>query len=199
MPDYLELQGRPTTVTGFVDFWAKFYGYDDATYSQNIHEKGRVTTHNVVALMGWKAGRFSKEAENYAKAVPTRVLNGSRRRPPMSDRQLLTQYHQVLGHLQAAGLARSKPIIWPVFLCHIAQPRTTPIYDVNVWIAWGRIDGWILSKHYKQMPSSFTAYLEYRTWFNGLVGTYHLEPRELDRALVTFGRFLLSPWGAGTR
>jgi hypothetical protein len=79
---------------------------------------------------------------------------------------------------------------------NIGQPQTTPICDVNVWRAWGHIEGWISPKHYRQVPTTLKDYLDYRQWFNGLASAHGLAPRELDRALMAFGQFLSSRWGA---
>jgi hypothetical protein len=74
-----------------------------------------------------------------------------------------------------------------------------PIYDVNVWRAWGHIAGWIEPEHYRLIPGTFPTYLEYRGWFNGLASTYGIEPRHLDQALVAYGRFLTDGWGVPFR
>jgi hypothetical protein len=151
-------------------------------------------------LMKWKAGpRFSASAEEYARAVPAGVFNDARLKPPLSDRDLCDQRDLILRHLQGKGLATASPLIWPVFLCHIAQPLTTPIYDVNVWRAWGHITGWIRPVHYRQRPATFGSYLEYRCWFNRLTASHGVEPRHLEQALVAYGRFLAGRWGVPFR
>ena len=154
----------------------------------------------MVALMEWKAGpRFRAKAGEYARAVPASVFNDARVKPTLSDDDLREQYGLIRQYLRAKGLATAKPRIWPIFLCHIAQPLTTPIYDINVWRAWGHIVGWVEPEHYQQRPVTFTTYLQYRGWFNGLISTYGIEPSHLDQALVVFGRFLSDEWGVPFR
>lgn len=183
------------SVPDFVDSWRSYAPSDDI-YASNINHGGAVTTDNVVALMKWKAGpRFQAKAEEWARAVPVHVFNDTRPEPTLSDEDLDSQYKLILQHLRGNGLSKSDRLIWPVFLCHVAQPQTTPIYDVNVWRAWGHIDGWITPERYRQRPTMFRTYLEYRCWFNGLTSTYGLEPRHLDQALGWYGRFLTSGWG----
>jgi hypothetical protein len=200
MAGFIELAQIEVPIPRFVTFWRGLYSLDDAKYTRNINAGGEVDTRNVVALMQWKAGpRHGARAERFGRAVPASVLNDSRTLPPLGDQDLYEQYRLISRHLKSAGLARTNPIIWPIFLCHIAQPSTTPIYDVNAWLAWRHIKGWISPLHYQQMPRKFVRYLEYRAWFNGIVSTHGIAPRELDQALVTFGRFLRSNWGRPLR
>jgi hypothetical protein len=196
---FSELTLIGTSAPKFVDFWRRSYLINDSQYVRNINADGNVTTANVVALMKWKAGRFGGKAGEYGKAVPASVFNDSRARPKLGDHDLRDQYRLMCGYLQQQGLAVTDPIIWPIFLCHIAQPRTTPIYDVNVWLAWGHIEGWIEPQHYEQRPTTLETYLEYRAWFNRLVSTQSIAPWDLDQALITFGRFLTSDWGVRSR
>jgi len=68
-----------------------------------------------------------------------------------------------------------------------------------VWRAWGHIAGWIQPEHYRLIPETFSTYLEYRHWFNGLTSTYGIEPGHLDQALVAYGRFLTNKWSVPFR
>ena len=199
MDNFARLSLAETSVPGFVGFWRSYPSGDDV-YTVNINHGGTVTTDNMVALMQWKAGpRFRARAAEFARAVPPSVFNDARRKPPLGDADLRDQYVLIRQHLRANGLATANRLIWPVFLCHIAQPLTTPIYDVNVWRAWGHIAGWIKPEHYQLRPETFSTYLEYRGWFNGLTSAYGIEPSHLDQALVAYGRFLTGGWGVPFR
>lgn len=199
MVGFIQLVPIGVSAPNFVDFWRPLYAGDDSKYVHNINVGGTVTADNVAALMEWKAGRFREQARRYGRAVPANVFNDSRARHQLSDPDLQDQFRLICQHLQCENLARSEPIIWPIFLCHIAQPRTTPIYDVNVWRAWGHIQGWIQPRHYHEVPTKFETYLEYRAWFNGLVSTHGIAPRDLDQSLIAFGRFLVSRWAVPFR
>jgi hypothetical protein len=195
MDNFTQLSLAATSAPGFVSFWRSYAPGDDV-YAANVNHGGTVTIDNVVALMQWKAGRrFQARAAEFARAVPASVFNDARLKPPLSDEDLRTQYDLIRQHLRAKGLATANRLIWPIFLCHVAQPLTTPIYDINAWRAWGRVSGWIKPEHYRLRPTTFSTYLEYRAWFNGLASTYGIEPRHLDQALVTYGRFLTGSWG----
>ncbi len=199
MAGFIKLAPIGASVPDFVDFWRPLYTGDDRKYDHNINVDGTVTSDNVAALMEWKAGRFRENARRYGRAVPANVFNDSRARHQLSDLDLRDLFKLICQHLQCTGLATSEPIIWPIFLCHIAQPRTTPIYDVNVWRAWGHIEAWIQAQHYHQVPTTFANYLKYRAWFNGLVLEHGIAPRDLDQSLIAFGQFLTSRWGVPFR
>jgi len=193
--NFARLSFAAASVPEFVSFW-RSYARGDEVYVANIHHGSAVATDNVVALMQWKAGsRFRARAEEFARAVPVSVFNDARLKPPFSDDDLRDLYDLIRQHLHGKSLATGNGIIWPVFMCHIAQPRTTPIYDVNVWRAWGNIAGWIKPEHYRLVPDKFSTYLEYRHWVKGLTSIYGIEPMHLDRALLAYGRFLASAWG----
>jgi hypothetical protein len=199
MAGFVELTHQRVNVRQFVSYWRQFYNDDDKVYFDNINVGADLTTDNLIALLNWKAqGRF-KLAENFARAITPATLNDFRPHHPITNQDVEALFGSVVEQLQNKGLARSQPLIWPVFLCHLAEPESIPMYDVNAWIAWGWIDGWIESKYYKRQPTKLATYLDFRTWFNNLVLTHSLDPRELDRALMAFGRFLLSPWGVPFR
>jgi hypothetical protein len=196
---FAQLSSAVTSVPGFVGFW-RLYAPGDDVYAANVNHGGTVTTDNAVALMQWKAGpRFRARAEEFARAVPASAFNDARLKPPLSDENLRDQYDMIRQHLRGKGLATANQLIWPIFLCHVAQPLTTPIYDVNVWRAWGHIADWIKPEHYRLRPETLPTYLEYRGWFNSLTSTYGIEPRHLDQALVAYGRFLTGSWGQPIR
>jgi len=183
------------SATEFVEFWRRFYTDTDAAYFGNIGPDGNLATDNVLALMRWKSGpRHETRAEGFGRAVPLQVFNDARAKRTFDDVELRAAYDEITHFLRRAGHQRSDGIIWRIFLCHIAQPQTTPIYDVNVWRAWGFIEEWLDADYLAQRPNRFATYLDYRRWFNGLVSTYSLDSREVDRALMAFGQFLGSRW-----
>jgi hypothetical protein len=148
--------------------------------------------------MRWKAGRrFQTSATAFARAVPLAMLNSRRNHhSTLTDAEVEELYGEIRSALRSAGLLRANNnIVWPIFLCHVAYPQGTPIYDVNVWRAWGFIKGWLKPQHFEQRPELFGTYLEFRTWHNELVAAHGLNQQELDQALMAFGQFLSSRWG----
>lgn len=181
----------------FVQFWKQAYRADASTYDQNIRRGSLLDSNNVERLMHWKAGRqFQASATAFARAVPLAVLNSRRNHnDTLTDTKVRELYDEITNVLRRVGLQRTRNIIWRIFLCHVAHPQDTPIYDVNVWIAWRFITGQIESQHYHQRPVNFDIYLKFRAWHNKQVVDYGLDQQELDQALMAFGQFLRSRWG----
>ena len=177
----------------FVQFWKQAYQADESTYDRNIRPGSLLDSDNVEKLMCWKAGRFRTSATAFARAVPLATLNSRREHQgTLTDAEVEELYDEITNALRSVGLQRAGNIIWPIFLCHVAHPQGTPIYDVNVWLAWGFIEGWIRPEHFNQRPTRFSTYLEFRAWHNALVSKHGLDQQELDQALMAFGQFLNS-------
>jgi hypothetical protein len=100
--------------------------------------------------MCWKAGRrFQASAAAFARAVPLVTPNSRRmHHGTLTDAEVKELYDEITNALKSADLQRSGNIIWAIFLCHVARPQDAPIYDVNVWRAWGFIEGWLESQHF---------------------------------------------------
>jgi hypothetical protein len=146
--------------------------------------------------MRWKGGkRFADTAERFGRAVPLEVFNDARAKPsPLSDEDLTILYGEISAALRNQGLQKSASIVWRLFLCHVAHPAGTPIYDVNVWRAWGVLDGWIKPKQFTQRPVRFDTYLAYRSWANAIVASNTFDQQAFDQALMAFGQFISSRW-----
>ncbi len=145
--------------------------------------------------MKWKEQNRNLGGARWAAAVPTRVFNDARAATSFADDDVAKLFAEINGHLKAANLNKTDALNWPVFMCHIARPLDVPIYDVNVWVAWGVLAEWMTPDLLRLRPTEFSTYLEYRDWFNDLVTRHGVDHRELDRALMAFGQFVTSPLG----
>jgi hypothetical protein len=197
MSNFVTLSFDPASPTEFVEFWRRGYRAKVATYDQNIRENQPLSTDNVVALMRWKAGnRFAAAAEGFARAVPVELLNASREaKVPLTDEAVRDLYDRITSALHAEDLGWTEAIVWRLFLCHLAQPQSIPIYDRYVWRAWGFITEWIEPHHYLELPATLDTYLEFRRWWNDAVQSDGLDRRRFYQALMAFGQFLSNRWG----
>jgi hypothetical protein len=197
MPRFVILKFEESEPQKFVQFWRQAYQTDPSTYDRNIRPGSLLDSGNVEELMRWKAGpRHQDLATDFARAVPLATLNSCREHHGTpTEPEVEALFYEITSSLGSVGLRRAGGIIWLIFLCHVAHPQGTPIYDVNVWRAWGFIECWIEPRHYHQKPTRFGTYLEFREWLNGLVLEYRLDQQELDQALMAFGQFLGSRWG----
>lgn len=198
MAGFITLTPEEVDPRRFTEVWSHFYSWDDDVYPANIRDcpGEKLTRLGVSELMVWKAGnRHAKLARSFGDAVSLSRLNWPRGRAALTDGELSAHFDAIVAELRQAGLNRARGVIWPIFLCHIGQPDDIPIYDVNVWVAWGFIDGWLRPEDLELVPTKFKRYLDYRDWFNGIVVTHRIPARQLDRALMAFGQFILSRWG----
>jgi len=198
MAGFIALTAEEIDPTRFVEVWSHFYSWDDDKYLAHIRDQPghKLTKAGVGELMTWKSGnRHATLAKAFGSAVPLSLLNWPRGRAPLTDAELSAHFEAIIAALGRAELNKARGIIWPIFMCHIGQPDDIPIYDVNVWVAWGFITCWFKRQDLEKVPKKFQRYLEYREWFNGIVATYAIPAPKLDRALMAFGQFILSRWG----
>ena len=183
------------SVKEFVEFWSPLYSYGDGTYSENIGLGADLTRDQVRRLMEWKSGlRHAKRAREVAERVDVEALNEYRSMDKDDSETLDALYRTV------ARPAVKNGIVWRIMLCHIARPLDYPIYDINVWHAWGCMAGWLQQKHLTQVPTKFETYRdEYRPFFlelqSGLNASTISDIRALDRALFSLGQFVSSQLG----
>jgi hypothetical protein len=191
------LISNASDANSFVEFWARHYVTNDLPYESNIGMHGsQLNRFNVEELMAWKAGRRHEAlARRWGGAMDLDTVNSPRSAADFGDNELRRHFEEIDRQLKSAGLNVTNSIVWVIFLCHVNQPKTVPIYDVNVWLAWGFIEGWLRPEHLELAPTSFDDYLNYRTWFNGLMERAGVQSRSLDQALMTFGQFLSGRWG----
>ena len=194
---FVTLDSIPSTPQQFVELWSRLYAFGDAEYDNHIRMPagGPLTSADVSELMAWKSGkRHEAHARQWAATVALDTINAPRGAPDLDDSALEAHFTAIDAQLRTAGLNSSGSIIWVIFLCHLGQPASIPIYDVNVWRAWGFITGWLRQTDLTLAPKTLNSYLEYRTWFNGLVADDGLGPRALDWSLMSFGQFISSGW-----
>jgi hypothetical protein len=199
MAGFVTLESAPSTPQRFVELWSRLYTFGDAAYNDHIQMPagGPLTSSDVGELMARKSGkRHEALARTWGATVALDTVNAPRGAPALDDPALRAHFAAIDTQLKASGLNSSGSIIWVIFLCHLGQPASVPIYDVNVWLAWGFITGWLRQKDLALVPKTLNSYCEYRSWFNELVARDGLEPRELDRALMSFGQFISSGWHA---
>lgn len=189
---------RKSTVTTpqFVAFWRQVYSANPAEYDKNIRRGTSLTNTNLQTLMEWKAGkRFAEDARAWSARVGVSDINAQRRSgSPLSDTALRALFCKV----RTAG-SRAKgggtTLIWPLFICHVADPDGTPIYDVNTWRAALHITGEWKTQYERQKPVKLDTYVDwYRPWFRSVSSGAIFSAQDLDQALMAFGQFTTTRW-----
>lgn len=196
MANFLKLGAETCDLVSFVRYWSNLYSYGDDDYLAHIRVGEELRREDVRGLLRWKAGaRHAARAREVADRVDLAALNNFRARSVVDEADIEEFFVRTAKPTTRTG------IIWPITICHLARPHDVPIYDVNVWHAWGFVDGWLEPRHLGQVPVRFSAYLiGYRPFFLQLQNDLDHQDsdstlRDLDRALFRFGQFIKSQLG----
>ena len=157
----------------FVDFWARFYRYPkEEQYSENVGKS--LTARRVLVLFEWKNGRPLSRAK---KATVKGFLSDARL-PSRVDDESLRRY-----------LLRPGGPIWRIFWLHLQQPDRFPIFDQHVYRAMARVTGHNPREVPARPAAKIEAYLnDYLPFWRGF---RDFDPRRVDRALWTYGKFVV--------
>ncbi len=169
-----------TTAEEFVTFWSAQYKDPlETLYLENI---GRpLTPERILALYTWKNG--GKLSANKLKAVRKNFIKWIEEVQRLSEK---TTGKAFLDRFSIGGA------IWRIFWLHCWQPEHFPIYDQHVHRAMTFIkkieeqDAHELNdvRDGQKVSLYLNRFLPFCERFAGL------SPREVDRALWTFGKFL---------
>jgi hypothetical protein len=168
----------------FVDEWSKTYKYSlEYKYENNI-DKGFDSSETLMELMRWKNGTRDTISENKTKRVDDFLLKRE------DLKKLKTNFS--LSEFEEFLHPEESSTIWKIFILHIIDPYNHPIFDQHVYRSYK----FIKTGEIKELPTDkfkeiYRIYKdEYKPWFNELKVKYTLEPRMMDKSLVTFGSFL---------
>lgn len=162
----------------FVRYWAQFYDYpSDDVYSRNIC--GPATPASLKELFEWKVGKrfFAKHWPDIEQRFVSRLSEALAWADDISAQQALEAF-------DTGG------VVYRIFWLHCIQPNRFPIYDQHVHRAMNVIEGMpdrelSVSTKKSQIRSYIHRYLPFlESRFAGI------QPRETDRALWAFGKFM---------
>ncbi len=171
----------------FIDFWESQYRYElEPLYERNISIKP-FTDDAIWGLFEWKNGNTIAEKkkksveQNYIIHKKSLIVTQTTQFAPMSGDQTAALAKEFLTHFSKGGA------IWRIFWLHCCN-QAFPIYDQHVHRAMvflenGRIEELEKFTDKKKIDFYLTKYLQFHSQFSG-------EQRKIDKALVTFGRFL---------
>lgn len=168
----------------WVDIWSKYYSYkDEEKYTNNIR-KALDSQEAFMSLFEWKNGYGDKISNK--KKIP------------------LKSYYQKINLLRTLKISfewdlfekeflpYKNATIWKIFLLHITNPDEFPIFDQHVYRAFTFVKtGEITNVALNSNSQLYQIYKnEYKPWFNSLRKTFNLDPKQMDEALFSFGKFL---------
>lgn len=158
----------------FVQFWASQYRYkEEHLYLENIGKP--LTQKRVLRLFEWKNGR--KLSVRKISSIKSNFLPRNERLPLDFGLAFLRAY-----------LLRPGGTIWRIFWLHLQRPDQYPIFDQHVYRAMAKLRGLPFPEIPMTDEGKVDSYLSEYLPFWKEVG--RLEPRNVDRALHAFGKFL---------
>ncbi len=168
----------------FIEKWSRTYSYKlEPKYNDNI-KVGFDSDISLLELMRWKNGTGDNIAKN--KSVLVDYFIGERESlKTLKNNFDLTEFEKKFKPDKSSS-------IWTIFILHIMNPDKYPIFDQHVY----RSFNFFQTGDIKELPSEkykeiYRIYKEeYSPWFNELKEEYELEPREIDKSLLSFGQVL---------
>lgn len=160
----------------FVNFWSQRYIYpEQQLYYENIGCE--LTEERIFNLFLWKNGvRLSERKRNSVQE------NFIKRRSQLEQFKINTSPREFLEVFREGGA------IWRIFWLHCFRPDRFPIYDQHVHRAMAFIQNRVIEEIPQYDPRKIDAYIDrYIPFYEkfAMVG-----PRNLDKALWSFGKFI---------
>ena len=171
---YRPLRAKPAA---FVEFWSALYDDPQEKLYENSIE-GPLTAEKVDRLFIWKnGGKLSKPKQRSVER------NYIARLDEFHDLPKDTPAEDFLARFSAGGA------IWRIFWLHCWSPDRFPIYDQHVHRAMARIEETQPEElnecgDSEKIRRYLDQYIPFHDRFRGL------DPRQVDRALWSFGKFL---------
>ena len=181
-------------ITKFVDFWGPLYRTNfwsaEERYLENVRDVEQITKENLRALFEWKHGQAWEGASWKKKLAFERAMDNLKRLDEFKHYRHVTdvQVDAFWGFL--SGIT-SGPIYKVLFL-HLCRPLEFALYDQHVYRSWQFL---IHSEIQEvEVPNDLDVYKQYNEFFSAQARKLHAPEwkarRSLDKALMTFGKFL---------
>jgi len=181
------LKKKSCSLKEFIEFWAQFYDegkYPDSIYKANLNINGKLQKDNIIPLLEWKNGQpLSQAKKNIANKVIKNLqkFNDFRVLKTVSKEDF-KQFWELVSNIVKTGL------VWKVYLFHIARPNDYPIVDQHVL----RAHHYLTTGKIAEPQQTLETYNTYKNFFHKITKETGKEPREVDKALMTFGQYLAS-------
>lgn len=184
--NYATLDLKTSSAMEFVACWSKLYNYQEkrnleAKYDNNIRQYP-ISEDNIRELFEWKNGieNISSSKSNFVQEIVKQL-------PKIKELNEIWDEAEFIRFFDPAKGAA----IWNIYLMHIVNPDQNPIFDQHVYRAYR----YLQSKEIKEIGYSnrnkFALYrTEYRPFLSKLQKETNCDPREIDKAMWAFGRFL---------
>lgn len=179
----LILSNEVADLKGFVECWSSFYNYSSESYYVPIVGKKRFSKDDLSKLFEWKnGGKLAKKKQKAFDSIIAKIDRINTLKANFCFDTFLKEFSFVKG------------MIWKMFLLHVIQPDSYPIFDQHVYRAYL----FIAKNQRAEIPDNKhkqdVYFKEYAPFFNELVSK-GVSRKKLDEALWAFGKFLKTPYG----
>lgn len=174
--------GSSQDLQEFIKHWSKVYYYPKAQlYENNIH-KEVYEANDIQDLFEWKNGMKLSEKKQYSLDYKIKayldIINDYKARVKFDKNEFLTTF----SHLTA---------VWKIFLLHIIDPQTFPIYDQNIHRAFR----FIQDRDFQNITSSSISNKQkeefyFKEYLPFIKENKIQNIKRMDEAFFAFGQFL---------
>ena len=189
--NFMNLNSESTNAKEFISCWSKLYGtgkYSEDDYETNLHLNGLLEKDNVKLLFEWKNNnQLSAKKDIIVNKINDRIskLNDFRRLPKTTQSEF-DDFWSFVSSIIGSG------IVYKVFVFHISRPDDYPMVDQHVLRGWH----FLKTGKIEELKKSPELYLEYRTFVLDMAKQTNRSLREIDKALMAFGQFLISQFSS---
>lgn len=178
--DYPVLVNKKVCLKEFIDFWSSLYSDPHQDLYENTIENKRFKGDDIFKLYEWKnGGPLSERKKTSVKRIVEKLdfVNQLKRRMDPEA------FEKSFGKMAA---------IWKIFLYHIIAPEKYPIFDQHVYRAYHYIKHGTVNEIVDNDKMKIAVYVDYVIFFQDML-KQGANPRKLDKALWSFGKFLKTP------
>lgn len=166
--------------TQFVAFWTSYYDYKSKErYESNIKRR-RLSPRSIQALFEWKNNmKLSRRKQKTVNLIKKNIKTVN---------ELKANFDEPLFKERFGKIA----LVWRIFLMHIINPRSYPLYDQHIHRAYVFINSGKVSNAKLTTSEKLSFYKDdYIQFFDTLCKEGNIKKRKrLDDALWAFGKFL---------
>ena len=174
---------KNTTLQSFIDFWSSYYNYplekETKHYTIPISEQG-LTEGSLRLLYEWKNGSILSKLKD--KAFNEKIIRRLNELNNLKSCGIKTidEVHETCPNLSA---------IWLIFLTHIIDKESFPIFDMHVYRAFNYLRTGIVLEIPDNNEIKLNLYKDYLKYYNQLRSQIK-HYKKWDEAMWAFGKFL---------
>lgn len=173
----------------FVNTWSPSYVYPMEDKYNNHVAHALETKEAFIELFKWKNGTGDKISQLKMKTV----LGFWDKIDVLRDLKSGFRWDEAFNWegFEREFQPQRSSTIWKLFLLHLVNPYSFPIFDQHVYRAFKFFKDGVV----KELPSSLSDVYQiykgaYKGWFNELHNQYGLEPKKMDESFFAFGKML---------